>query len=120
MSQKREIFWHKYTCLIKPLSPILNRMTSELRHLIQMIDIRGVEIAFQNPKCATKGVISSSVFATQEVPGSCPLCKQPLFDPEKGTWEYGRMLRDAIAALARAKVTNVYLEVVRTEVRESA
>lgn len=95
-------------------------MTSELRHLIQMIDIRGVEIACQNPKCATKVVISSSVIATQEVPGSCPLCKQPLFDPEKGTWEYGRMLRDAIAALARAKVTNVYLEVVRTEVRESA
>jgi hypothetical protein len=30
----------------------------------------------------------------------------------KGTWENGRMLRDAIAALARAQVTNVCLEIV--------
>jgi hypothetical protein len=87
-------------------------MTSEVRHLVQMSDIRGVEIACQNPKCATKIVISVSSSSTQEVPGSCPVCKQAVFDPMKGTWENGRMLRDAIAALARAQVTNVCLEIV--------
>ncbi len=85
-------------------------MTSETRHLVQMADMRGLEIMCDNKKCAARLVVSFA--STDPIPGACPLCREPLFDPKTADWESTKQLRSAIFDLANRNVTNIRLEFV--------
>jgi hypothetical protein len=85
-------------------------MTSETRHLVQMADIRGLEIACPNDKCSTKLIVT--FISTEPIPGVCPLCKKPLFDPATSEWAFAKQLRAAISDLLNRNVTNLRLEII--------
>ena len=85
-------------------------MTSETRHLVQMADIRGLEIVCPNDECCTKLVVT--FISTDPIPGVCPLCKKPLFDPATSDWASAKQLRAAISDLLHRKVTNLRLEII--------
>ena len=86
-------------------------MTSETRHLVQMVDIRGVEISCKNPKCVGKIVISP--LGDKEPPALCPLCNETLFDPKRATWAAAKQLHSAIRHLLTNEADNVHIEVIK-------
>jgi hypothetical protein len=52
-------------------------MTSEKRHLVEMGDIRSIEIACRNSKCGSS--VSVGILADL-TPQNCPGCNDPLFE----------------------------------------
>jgi hypothetical protein len=84
-------------------------MTSETRHLVQMADIRGVELICANAKCGSKVMVSP--LSEQNTPTTCPVCKQGLFDPAQETWQAADQLHRAIRYLLNKNIENVRLEV---------
>jgi hypothetical protein len=85
-------------------------MTSEIRHLVQMIDVRGLEITCPNDKCGMRLVLS--FISAESMPGVCPLCGKPVFDPTTNDWRSAKELRNSIAQLTDHKVSNVRFEII--------
>jgi hypothetical protein len=85
-------------------------MTSDTRYLVEMADIRGIEITCPDQECVSKLVVSLT--STKPIPGVCPLCGKPMFDPTVSDWASVIELRTAMCKVLRNKFANVRLEIV--------
>jgi hypothetical protein len=90
-------------------------MTSEKRTLVEIGDIRSLEIACRNSKCGSSVSVGISADGT---PQTCPSCHQSLFDHEHGQWESVKELRRAMQALLKDEISNVRLDI-RTVLAQS-
>lgn len=83
-------------------------MTSENRSLIEIGDIRGLEVACRNPKCNSSILVGTLAEGT---PQNCPSCRTGLFDMDKRQWESVNELRRAVQAILKDEITNVRLDI---------
>lgn len=83
-------------------------MTSENRTLVEIGDIRGLEIACRNSKCGSFVLVGTLAVDT---PQNCPSCRAGLFDMDKSQWSSVNELRLAMQSLLKDEIGNVRLDI---------
>jgi hypothetical protein len=83
-------------------------MTSEKRSLVEIGDIRALEIICNNPKCGSSLLVGLLADGT---PQTCPSCHWSLFDQEHRQYDAVKELRRSMQEVLERKISNVRLDI---------